>query len=120
MLPCALILRRPGRLISQDASRMQWPVRVAQLCTRKCDEIGLTGTQNGIRLLRTGDSAQSHCGDARLPPNALGKPRLIPGAIRDPRPRDVTAAGTIYYVHPLITKHMRQRYGLLYRPACHS
>ncbi len=87
----AEILRGPGDLLPELTRCSQRKIRVAQQFARDQDRVGLAGPDNVLRLSRGGDHADSAGQDPGVPANALGKRRLIAGADRNLRGRDVAA-----------------------------
>ena len=116
--PCSAVLNRPGNRIlpAQSARGQARPIRFAQKFPRQQHHVRAAVTDDFVRMRWFGDAADRRRREARLPPDAFGKRRLITRADGNFRVWRHSARAAIDQVHPLRLQVSRQHYRLLEVP----
>jgi hypothetical protein len=84
----AKILRRPRLRLSQLPRRPQRPIRIAQELSGEKDQIGLSGSDDVIRLRGICDHPNRTRPNACVAPDSFGKFRLVSRSDRNLRFRN--------------------------------
>src|SRR6267142_1204231 len=103
-----LVLRRPANLYAKVAGGLQRPVWVPQELAGDEDHVCLARAHDVLRLVGAPDHSHRSCLDGGLPPDALGKRRLVARPDGDLHAGQKPARGAVDQVHALTREASRQ------------